>query len=233
MDAIVIVFIVFMSFVSMMCVFAMLIVLRDFIWTGRQNREEAVKLQDKPKEETEQTPAEVEVVETPMPIQEVAEPEPEEPVEESAQDEVAITFAPSSRKTLSEMYAELPRVYRDFYDKIAKHAEQCEGVTRHIKNDNYEEWKIGSARLIRLKIKKGIIISEFNLQNSEMKEHIQESKVDVKQSATVVKLEDHDAVVFVIQSMDLVVKVLAEERARKKEERAKARREKRRNQSDN
>ena len=81
--------------------------------------------------------------------------------------------------------------------------------------------------MVRLKIKKGIVIAEFNLQNSAMKEHIQESKVDVKQSATVVKLEDHGSVLFVIDGIDLVVKELAEEKERKKEERAKARREKR------
>lgn len=227
MDAIVIVFIVFMSFVSIMCVFAMLIVLRDLIWNERQKRGKEDKPSRITKEKEKPTAKEVEKVE---PIEEpeaVVEATLEEPTEPIKDIEVAVTFVPPKRKTLSEMYEELPRVYRGFYDEIAKHAEECADVTRHVKNDSYEEWKIGVARLVRLKIKKGMVISEFILQNSEMKEHIQESNVSVKQALTAVKLEDHNSVLFVIKSMDLVVKVLAEERERKKEERAKARREKR------
>lgn len=230
MDAIVIVFIVFMSFVSIMCAFAMLIVLRDLIAKKQRrddDKEEKEEKEEKPKAE----PEKVEPKPEPEPV---AVPEPvvesvpaSEPAVAETEDVMATTFITGEKKTLEEKYAELPRVYRSFYDEVAEHAEKAEGVTRHIKNENYEEWKIGSARLVRLKIKKGLVIAEFNLQNSEMKEHIMESKVDVKQSATVVKLEDHSSVVFVIDSIDLVVKVLADEKKRKKAERAQARREKR------
>lgn len=225
MDAMVVVFIVFMSFVSIMCLFAMLIVTRDLIWSGREKRGQEAA-----------TPVPQPAPETPVPVKEVEpepapEPEPEpvkepEPVAlQDAQEETAITFAPGSRKTLDEAYAELPRKFRDFYDEVAKHAEKAPGVTRHIKNDNYEEWKINQSRLVRLKIRRGLVTAEFILQNSEMKEHIVESKIDVKQSMTVVKLEDRTAVQFVNESIDLIVKVLEEEREKKKAERAQARRE--------
>ncbi len=213
MDALVVVFIVFMSFVSLVCLFAMLVVTRDLIWSGREKREDKDNAQSQPT--------------TPEPIPAEPEPTPTEPepvVTDAAQEEVAVTFAPGNRKTLSEAYAELPRKFRDFYDEVAKHAENTPGVSRHIKNDNYEEWKINSSRLVRLKIRRGVVLAEFNLQNSDMKEHIAESKIDVKQSATVVKLEDRLAVQFVIESIDLVVKVIEEENERKKEERAQARR---------
>lgn len=231
MDAIVIVFIVFMSFVSIMCVFAMLIVLRDLVWNGKQKRDEEDRPTEKPKEKEEPIKKEVEAVEIPAEPEPVVETVIDEPIEPLVEEEVAVTFIPPDKKTLSELYAELPRVYRAFYDEIAKHAEECADVTRHVKNDSYEEWKIGVARLVKLKIKKGTVIAEFNLQNSEMKEHIHESNVAVKQASTSVKLEDHNAVLFVIQSMDLVVKVLAEERELKKEERARARREKRKSEA--
>ncbi len=223
MDAMVIVFIVFMSFVSIMCLFAMLIVTRDLIWSSREKREENVKAQTPPQAEPEPSP---EPMEPELPLAPEPKPvEPESVIAQAALDEVAVTFASGNRKTLSEAYAELPKKYRGFYDEVAKHAENTPGVSRHIKNDSYEEWKINSSRLVRLKIRRGIVMAEFNLQNSEMKEHIVESKIDVKQSATVVKLEDRSAVQFVNESIDLVVKVLEEEREKKREERAKARRE--------
>lgn len=217
MDAMVIVFIVFMSFVSIMCLFAMLIVTRDLIWGEREKREQ-----------NDQAQPQAQTIPEPEPTISETIPEPEPVTEQNALDEVAITFAPGNRKTLSEAYAELPKKYREFYDEVAKHAEQSPGVSRHIKNDSYEEWKINSSRLVRLKIRRGIVVAEFNLQNSEMKEHIVESKIDVKQSATVVKLEDRSAVRFVIESIDLAVKVIEEELEKKKEERAKARRERER-----
>lgn len=217
MDAMVIVFIVFMSFVSIMCLFAMLIVTRDLIWGEREKRKQNDQAQ--PQAQT--------IAEPEAPIS-APTPESEPATAQDALDEVAITFAPGNRKTLSEAYAELSKKYRDFYDEVAKHAEQSPGVSRHIKNDSYEEWKINSSRLVRLKIRRGIVMAEFNLQNSEMKEHIVESKIDVKQSATVVKLEDRSAVRFVIESIDLAVKVIEEELEKKKEERAKARRERER-----
>ncbi len=227
MDAMVVVFIVFMSFVSIMCLFAMLIVARDLIWGGKEKhkQEPAVIVQPVPVTpvpavEPEQEPVK-EPVKEPEPVN-----EPEPAVPQEAVDENAVTFAPGSRKTLEEAYAELPRKYREFYDEVAKHAEKTPGVSRHIKNDNYEEWKINTARLVRLKIRRGFVMAEFNLQNSEMKEHINESRIDVKQSSTVVKLDDSSAVQFVIRSIDLVVKVLEEEREKKKEERARIRREK-------
>ncbi len=223
MDAMVVVFIVFMSFVSIICLFAMLIVTRDLIWSRSEKRETAqptpqpVPAEPEPEVVPEPVPAEPEPATAPEP-EPVAAPEP-------VTDETAVTFASGSRKTLSEAYAGLPKKFRDFYDEVAKHAEKTPGVTRHIKNDSYEEWKINQSRLVRLKIRRGTVIAEFNLQNSEMKEHIVESKIDVKQSSTVVKLEDRTAVRFVIESIDLVVKVVEEERLKKKEERAKARRE--------
>ncbi len=222
MDAMVIVFIVFMSFVSIMCLFAMLIVTRDLILSGREKRQEPAE-PIQPQVVTEPQPA--------VPVEPVVkEPEPEpvaeQPATEDAADEAAVTFAAGNRKTLSEAYDELPKKFKNFYDEVAKHAEKTPGVSRHIKNDNYEEWKINSSRLVRLKIRRGVVIAEFNLQNREMKEHIAESRIDVKQSTTVVKLEDRTAVQFVIESIDLVVKVIEEEAEMKKEERARLRREK-------
>lgn len=225
MDAMVIVFIVFMSFVSIMCLFAMLVVIRDLILSGREKKEPAQSIQPQvvPEPVTEpELPAQAE------PAEKEPEPVTEQLMTEVATDEAAVTFAASNRKTLSEAYDELSKKFKNFYDEVAKHAEEAPGVSRHIKNDSYEEWKINSSRLIRLKIRRGVVIAEFNLQNREMKEHIAESRIDVKQSMTVVKLEDRTAVQFVIESIDLVVKVIEEEAELKKEERAKARRERER-----
>ena len=132
MDAIVIVFIVFMSFVSIMCVFAMLIVMRDLLM-NRQRRNDDDEKESKPKVAPEPVAKAPDPVPQPEPVVEAV---PETTPDSVDTDEVGATFVPADKKTLDEKYAELPKVYRSFYDEVAQHAEKAEGVTRHIKNDN-------------------------------------------------------------------------------------------------
>lgn len=115
-----------------------------------------------------------------------------------------------------------------YYNEVARYASAVPTVTKHYKNDAHEEWKIGLARLICMKIRRGAVICEFNIQNSEMKDHISGSRVAVKQSQTTVKLEDQNAVSFALESIDLAAKIIEEEKAEKKKANLERRKEKRR-----
>lgn len=214
MDAMVIVFIVFMSFVSVMCLFALFIVVRDLL------------VNDKDKKETEPV-TQILPVSVPFnpapPAPSPAEEKSEPPAEEESTDDSVVKFAPKEKKTLDEAFFELDDEKKGYYIEVARYASAVPTVTKHVKNDSYEEWKVGLARLIRMKIRRGEVLCEFNIQNSEMKGHISGSGVSVKQSQTMVKLENRVAVQFVLESIDLAAKIIEEEKAAKKEEQKKAR----------
>lgn len=180
--------------------------------------------------------AEAQVEETPA-VEEtaVAEEAPVAAVEEAVDeveeefDENSVTFSKSARETLEEKYLALPAEYKSFYDEIVKHATIQEGSKR-FKNARYEEFKIGQARIVRVLIKRGIIVCEFIMQNTDFKNYINETNVNVRQAATVIKVVDVEALQAVKDSIDIVVKAIAEEKEYKKqiarEKRKKAREEK-------
>lgn len=246
-----IVFIVFMSFVSIMCLFALLIVVRDLLVSDKDKKESAPVTQILP------VSVPVYPAQSPAPepeAEEKVEPEPEaehaaaavaesdpaqEPEQESAAadeetetadaaDDSMVKFAPKGRKTLDEAFFELGDEQKGYYNEVARYASAVPTVTKHYKNDAHEEWKIGLARLICMKIRRGAVICEFNIQNSEMKDHISGSRVAVKQSQTTVKLEDQNAVSFALESIDLAAKIIEEEKAEKKKANLERRKEKRR-----
>lgn len=242
-----ILFMVFMVIVSIMALFAVMVVFRDVVsevLEARREREstdksiiahaeriiaeaEAKAAQEaaQPKAEpapvvapvvaepvavVEEKPAEPEVVEEPV-VEEAAEPAP---VEEDA--EGTIKFATTQQKTLDEKYLELPAEQRGWYDAIIKYASAVEGSKR-VKNARYEEYKVGKNRIVRLLIKRGTIQCEFILHNSDFKNYVNENKINVKQAATTMLVEEAATVEAVKNSIDIVVAAIAEEKEYKKQ----------------
>lgn len=250
MDAMVIVFIVFMSFVSIMCLFALFVVVRDLLVSDKDKKESAPVTQILPitvpaypmqppvptppaaeeKREPEPEAEKAEVAATVAASEPEPEPEPEaaeEATAEVAADDSMVKFAPKGRKTLDEAFFELSDEQKGYYNEVARYASAVPTVTKHYKNDVHEEWKVGVARLICMKIRRGAVVCEFNIQNSEMKDHISGSRVAVKQSQTTVKLEDRDSVAFALESIDLAARIIEEEKAEKKRAILERRKEKR------
>jgi hypothetical protein len=166
-------------------------------------------------------PAAPEVVEEP-----VEEPAPE-PVEELAEkveaevvpedDEGTVKFSAGQQQTLEEKYLALSAQARGWFDEIIKYAAAVEGSKR-FKNARYEEYKVGKNRLVRLLIKRGIIHCEFMLQNSDFKNYVNENKIAVRQSATVMRVESEATVGAVKNSIDIAVAAIAEEKEYKKQQ---------------
>ena len=126
-----------------------------------------------------------------------------------------ISFSTRQKQTLEEKYLALTSEQRGWYDEIIKYAANQEGSKR-FKNERYEEYKVGNSRLVRLLIKRGVINCEFILHNSDFKNYINENKISVKQSATVMLVENAATVDAVKNSIDIVVAAIAEEREYKK-----------------
>jgi 3-hydroxyacyl-CoA dehydrogenase len=74
------------------------------------------------------------------------------------------------------------------------------------------------------------IVCEFMMQNSNFKSYVAENKISVKQSATVIKVTDDTAVQTIKDTIDIVVKAIAEEREFKKQLAREKRRAKRQEQ---
>ena len=235
-----ILFMVFMVIVSIMALFAVMVVLRDVVkemMVSRRERENTqaiiAKLAEKaaeeaPAEEPKEAVAEEPVVEAEPEEAPAEEPEveeavaEEEPTEEEAKEdeqpaEGTVTFAAGNQQTLEEKYLALPSEARGWYDEIIKYASAVEGSKR-FKNIRYEEYKVGKNRLVRLLIKRGVINCEFILHNSDFKNYVNENKISVRQSATKMLVENAATVDAVKNSIDIVVAAIAEEKEYKKQQ---------------
>lgn len=241
-----ILFMVFMVVVSVMSLFAVMIVFRDVVQeviASRRERTGAEKdilqhaeriiREAEAKEKAEA--AVVAAVKEPEPVVEepIAEPEPvfeevvevpaeeapaeEAPAEEEVDPEGMISFAKGQQQTLDEKYLALNQEAKGWYDEIIKYASAVEGSKR-FKNARYEEYKVGKNRLVRLLIKRGVINCEFILHNSDFKNYVNENKISVKQAATTMLVESAATVGAVKNSIDIVVAAIAEEKEYKKQQ---------------
>ena len=220
-----ILFMVFMVIVSIMALFAVMVVFRDIvkeILDARRERENAKYNQqpvqvvkEEPVVETPKEP-EVEPVAEPVVEEPVVEPvaEPETPAEE--EDDGTVKFAAGTQQTLEEKYLELPSEARGWYDEIIRHASMVEGSKR-FKNTRYEEYKLGNARLVRMLIKRGVVHCEFILHNPDFKNYVNENKISVRQSATTMRIDSKETVAAAKNSIDIVVAAIAEEKEYKKQ----------------
>ena len=235
-----ILFMVFMVIVSIIALFAVMVVFRDIvqeILAARREREAADKsiiahAERIIAEAAAKEAAEAQAVKKPEPTvveEPVAEPvceacecvavevvEEEAPAEAEEDPEGTIKFATGQQKTLDEKYLELPSEQRGWYDEIIKYASAIEDSKRY-KNARYEEYKVGKNRLVRLVIKRGVINCEFILHNSDFKNYVNENKISVKQSATTMLVETAETVAAVKNSIDIVVAAIAEEKEYKKQ----------------
>ena len=148
-----------------------------------------------------------------------------EEVAEEAEDDGVVNFA-TGTKTLDEKYLELTPEFKGYYDEIVRFANTVEGSKRY-KNANYEEYKVGKNRLVRLKIKRETVICELVIPNLAFKNYVSENRVEVKQAPATIKVVDDATLSAVKDSMQIAINAIEEERAYKKEQ-AKLRRRKKR-----
>lgn len=135
---------------------------------------------------------------------------------EGAVTEGAVTFSTMSQ-TLDEKYLELSPEQKGYYDEIVRYAMAVNNSKRY-KNSSYEEYKVGKSRIVRLKIRRGVIVCEFVIPNLTFKNYISDNKVAVKQAPAVIKVADESSLSAVKDSIEIAVKAIEEEKAYKKEQ---------------
>lgn len=207
------VILVFMAFVSVITLLIVLVVIKDIL-QGALKKDKSTSVQHPQLEEA-----------TPVLVQQ-KEVEPTEPVlcdekveqnpQEKVVDDNSITFQAGATETHTDKYLALTHDEKAYYDEIVRYAQQIEGAKRNL-NERYEDYKLGITRLVRLRIKRGIVMAELILPNSDFKNYVSDNKIDVKLAPTVIKVIGWDSVKVVKDSLDIVVKAIADEKERKKE----------------
>lgn len=220
-------------------IFCVVVVTRDIVTEERakKNASEAATATPVVVYQPAPAPQQTEEPEVEEPTEEPAKEEPakEEPateetavteeVAEEAEDDGVVNFA-TGTKTLDEKYLELTPEFKGYYDEIVRFANTVEGSKRY-KNANYEEYKVGKNRLVRLKIKRETVICELVIPNLAFKNYVSENKVEVKQAPATIKVVDDATLSAVKDSMQIAINAIEEERAYKKEQAKLRRRQKR------
>lgn len=227
--------VIFMLFLCALCLFAVVVIARDIVRESASNKKDA----DAQKSTEEKEPVQVvvqPVLSTAVPapvVEEPVAPVVEEPVapimEEVATAETSdsvsgVVFSKVSL-TMAEKYAALSSEHKRYFDQIVKYALSKEGVTEAKYNSAYD-YKIGTYRVVRMTIKRGEIVCEFNFIDRDFKNYASEASVKVKTAGTTVKVTEKLAVGVVKDGIDLVVTQIAADKEYKKalaRERRKAR----------
>lgn len=224
----------FIAVVLIIGIFCVVVVTRDIVNEERakKNASEAATATPVVVYQPEPAPQQTEEPEVEEPKEEPAEEEPAteetavtEEVAEEAEDDGVVNFA-TGTKTLDEKYLELTPEFKGYYDEIVRFANTVEGSKRY-KNANYEEYKVGKNRLVRLKIKRETVICELVIPNLAFKNYVSENKVEVKQAPATIKVVDEATLSAVKDSMQIAINAIEEERAYKKEQAKLRRRQKR------
>ena len=215
-------------------IFCVVVVTRDIVTEERakKNASEAATATPVVVYQPASAPQQTEEPEVEEPKEEPAKEEPAteetavtEEVAEEAEDDGVVNFA-TGTKTLDEKYLELTPEFKGYYDEIVRFANTVEGSKRY-KNANYEEYKVGKNRLVRLKIKRDTLICELVIPNLDFKNYVSENRVEVKQAPATIKVVDDATLSAVKDSMQIAINAIEEERAYKKEQAKLRRRQKR------
>lgn len=225
--------IVFMLFLCALCLFAVVVIVRDIIYENakihRERKEDVVSLpvekETKICEDLEKEPQESSVaVETEAAMAVADETMIPEAVE-IAQGEVVF----SKRFSMAEKYATLSSEYKSYFDDVVRYALSKPGIKEYKYNGSYD-YKDGRYRVLRMMIRRGVVSCEFLFIDHDLRDYVQSSDVRIKQSATTVKLDEPSAVGAAKDGIDLICSQIVADREYKKELAKEKRRAKRQEQ---
>ena len=217
--------VVFMLFLSALCLFAVVVIARDIIYETARRRER-IEAQSKPNAVTNEH-APVEAAKNPQPapveakVEEVAVTAElaEAPVEDEEapvdEDPNSVAFSRNTL-TMEEKYMTLSTEFKRYFDDIVNHTLQKSGVKETKKTSAYD-YKIGHQRVIKISIRRSEIVCEFNFIDKDFDQYANASDVKIKRAATVVRVSEPSAVGVVKDGIDLVCTQIEELKEQKKE----------------
>lgn len=178
--------IIFMVLVALMCIFSVTVIIVDMKKSSTKDDTTT----------TEERQEEAAPVAEDTPIATIAEG--------------SVVFS-AQKLTHAEKYAELEGESKARYDEVVTYAMGIEGVKR-VMNDKCEEFKLSSKRVVRMTIKKGIPCCEYNLVNDEFGKYVEDNKISVKHTATVLRLNTAKDTEAAKSAIDICVEAIRREK---------------------
>jgi heme exporter protein D len=222
--------VIFMLFLCALCLFAVVVIARDIVHESVMSKRERDAQKNSEKKEPVQVIVQPVVEEKPASVVDeevtLATSTEEVAVAEERDGPDGVVFSKVAL-TMAEKYQMLSSEHKRYFDQIVKHALSKEGVTEAKRNSAYD-YKIGTYRVVRIMIKRGEIVCEFNFIDRDLQNYASEASVKVNHPGTTVKVSEKLAVGVVKDGIDLVVTQIAEDKEHKKMLAREKRNEKRR-----
>lgn len=238
--------IIFMVLVVALCAFTVYVVIRDFLRERRRKEPDEDEVSDIVESKLEQLEGKRDSQPVVIEQQLIIEQQPQQPQQQQEQPqqpsngkqitveeavvaipleeyEGQIRFSADPKLSHKEKYRALDSVSRAWYDEIANYARAIDDI-KSVMTNGYEDYKLYAKRVIRFRIKKGTVICEFVIANTNFSRYISENKISVKQAPTSFKLLDASDVGAAKDSIDIAIRTIREE----KEEAKRRERERRR-----
>jgi uncharacterized protein YegP (UPF0339 family) len=167
-------------------------------------------------------------------------PEPEEQAEMQVQpeavksevkvDESAVIINTGEKKTLWESYSELSKQQKAFFDGLRKAAQEKEG-SREFESSSQLSYVLFKDKLMRIQIKRNTVEAIFMLMDSTFKQMQNGSDIKIKETKTVVRIENDAYYSLALETLnkkyDLLKEQKVERDSQKKQERLEKLRKKR------
>lgn len=154
----------------------------------------------------------------------------EKPSEGETAADGAIVINPVETKTLRENYKELSDVQKKYFDGLKKAAQAKEGA-REYESSEQISYALFRDKLMRIRIRRNTVEAIFMLMDPTFKQMQSGSDVKIKETKTVLKIENDTYYALALETLDkkydLLVKQKEEREARKKQERLERSRQKR------
>lgn len=128
------------------------------------------------------------------------------------------------KKTLAEKVNDLSATEKNYYKQIIAYANGKVGV-KHNKGTYADTISYGRDLIVKVQIKQGKIVCNFNLVNFKVKEMLKSKDFSAKQEKTVIKVKDKATVDAVKNSIDMAYELALEAKEARHQEQLRKRRE--------
>lgn len=195
---------------------------------GDEEPEEIEQIEEIKKEQTKQKRKKVEKHKK---IEQPIQPVQNEPVvEELKVDDSAVVINTAEKKTLWQSYSELSKEQKGFFDGLRKAAQEKEG-SREFESSSQLSYVIFRDKLMRIQIRRNTVEAIFMLMDSSFKQLQNDKDIKIKETKTVVKIENEAYYALAIETLnkkyDLLLEQKAERDNKRKTERLEKSRQKR------
>ncbi len=223
--------VVLMVFMSLLCLFAIFVIVRDIvlesIYRHKEKNTDSNSVPGKIVLEVKNEPTVDKVI-----VKEEVETVDESTVEvktETVDDGNSVVFS-STSLSLDEKLAMLSSEQKMFFNDIIKYALSKDDV-KEIKTNNFYSYKIGSYQVLKLSIRRNEINCEFKFIDRDLINYTSNYKTKIKQQSTQIRVIEASDVGVVKDGIDLICRQIAVDKEYKKNLAREKRRQKNRKES--